>query len=419
MLLSYEIVTNRKDTHALQIFLLFLLVFLHPLQGRAEDWPQFRGPGGQGHSSEGEPPLLWSETGNIAWKVPIPGLGWSSPVIRGEQIWITTSLDDGHSLRALCLHRESGQLLHDVEVFRKDDPGPIHSKNTHASPTPVLEGDRVYVHYGAHGSACLSSDGIILWKKELKYQHRHGPGGSPVLFKDLLIVSCDGTDVQYVVALEKQSGEIRWKRNRDGRMAYSTPLLIHAAGVAQVVSTGGDRAVAYDPFTGREIWWLPYDGYSNVPRPVFGLGLVFICSGYEKASLYAIQPNGKGDVTETHVVWSLQQGVSLNPSPLLVGEELYMVSDSGIATCLNARTGKTYWRERLGGPFTASPIYADGRIYFLNEEGETTVLSVGTEFKKLASNSLDGRTLASMAVSGKAIYLRTEHHLYRIEESNP
>ena len=348
----------------LQIFLLSLLVLVYPLQGRAEDWPQFRGSGGQGHSSEKGLPLVWSETKNIVWKVSVPGRGWSSPVLRGEQIWLTTSLDDGRSLRALCFHRDSGRLLHDVEVFAKEHPGSIHSKNSHASPTPLLEGGRVYVHFGAHGSACLSTDGTLLWKRELQYQHRHGPAGSPVLFKDLLIVSCDGTDVQYVIALDKRTGKTRWKQNRKGRMAYSTPLVIRAQGVDRVVSTGGDRVVAYDPHTGQEIWWLQYDGYSNVPRPVFGLGLVFVCSGYNRASLYAIQLGGKGDVTQTHVAWRSQRGVSLNPSPLLVDKELYMVSDKGIATCLDARTGNTYWRQRLKGEFSASPVYADGADLF-------------------------------------------------------
>ncbi len=345
-----------------------------------------------------------------------PGRGWSSPVIQDEQIWLTSAVDSGHSLRALCLHRQDGRVLHDVEVFHEQNPAPIHSKNSHASPTPLLEGKRVYLHYGAHGTACLSSQGQVLWKTKLQYQHGHGPGGSPVLFGDLLILSCDGTDVQYVVALDKHTGKIRWKQNRNGKMAYSTPLLIHHQGADQVVSTGGDRVVAYNPLNGEEIWWSRYDGVSLVPRPVFGLGLVFICSGFTAPLLYAIRPNGNGDVTETHVVWSRRRGVPLNPSPLLVDEELYIVSDRGIATCLDAHSGKTYWRERLAGEFSASPVYADGRIYFLNEEGETTVLSPGTEFKKMATNSLDGRTLASLAVSGKAIYVRTDQHLYRIEE---
>ena len=395
----------------------FILLFLRLSSGRAEDWPQFRGPDGQGHSSEHGLPLRWSETHNIVWKTPIPGLGWSSPVILDDRIWITTATDGGRSLRALSLHRESGKVLHDLEVFRQETPGRIHTKNSYASPTPILEGNRIFVHFGTLGTACLSNDGRILWKTQLEYQHGHGPGGSPVLFGDLLIVNCDGTDVQYVVALDKNSGTIRWKRDRTGRMAYSTPLVIRVAEAHQIVSIGGDRAVAYDPHRGREIWWIRYDGFSNVPRPVFGQGLVFICSGYDRPTfLYAVRPEGKGDVTESHVVWSRQRGVPNNPSPLLVEEELYLVGDGGIATCLNARTGATHWQERLGGNFSASPVFAEGHIYFLNEDGETTVVAAGNKFQKLAANALKGRTLASLAVSAQSIYLRSDRHLYRIAE---
>ena len=400
-------------------FSLFFALSLQVGSVRAEDWPQFRGPDGQGHSSETGLPLRWSETENIVWKVPIPGRGWSSPTVLGDKIWLTTASDGGRSLRVICLDRQSGGILHDVEVFRVDNPLPIHSKNSHASPTPIAEKNRVYVHFGTSGTAGLSDTGEILWKTQLPYQHGHGPAGSPVLYGDSLIVSCDGTDVQYVVALDKANGRIRWKRFRNGRMAFSTPLLIRSGEVDQLVSPGGDRVVAYNPLTGDEIWWLRYDGYSNVPRPVFGQGVVFICSGfYPPVSLYAIRPDGRGDVTDTHVAWSSQRGMPLNPSPLLVGDKLYTVSDSGIATCLDATTGRTHWRKRLRGDFSASPLYADGRIYFLDEEGTTTVIAPSAEFQELATNSLNGRTLASMAVSAKSIYVRTEHHLYRLQKTD-
>ena len=398
--------------------LLISLTLSSSLSLRAADWPQFRGPDGQGHSSEHDLPLEWSEDKNIAWKVPIPGLGWSSPVIQGDRIWLTTALGEGRSLRAVCLHRKDGRTLNEVEVFLKDNPGRIHSKNSHASPTPILEDDRVYVHFGAHGTACLSSDGQILWRTELKYNHAHGPGGSPTLFGDLLIVSCDGTDVQYVVALDKQTGQIRWKQSRGkGRMAFSTPLLIQEQGVDQLVSTGGDRVVSYDPPTGKELWWFPYDGFSLVPRPVHGLGLVYVCSGYNSPVLYALRLDGRGDLSGSHLAWSLSKGVPFNPSPVLVGQELYIVSDNGVASCLDARTGKVLWKERLKGNFSASPLAAPERIYFLNEAGETTVLAPGKEFKKLATNSIDGRTQASLAVTNNSIYLRSARFLYRIEEA--
>lgn len=382
----------------------------------AEDWPQFRGPGGQGHSSERGLPITWSEDENIAWKVPIAGLGWSSPAIQGDRIWLTTALDDGHSLRAICLDRDTGEEIHNVEVFQKDNPGPIQSKNSHASPTPILEGDRVYVHYGAHGTACLTTDGEVVWRRILDYYHRHGPGGSPALAGDLLVINCDGYDAQFVVALDKHTGAIRWKKDREGQQAYCTPLMITVDGKAQAISPGGDAVVAYAPKTGDEIWRVRYDGYSNVPRPVFGHGLLFICSGYNDPVLYAIQPDGNGDVTDTHVVWSLNRGVPLNPSPLLVANELYIVNDSGFARCLDARTGAVHWLHRFGDGFSASPIYADGRIYYLREDGEATVIAPGTTFEKLAVNRLEGRTLASIAVSDGALFLRSDRHLYRIED---
>lgn len=397
------------------LFALCLLVMSAP--ARADDWPQFRGPDGQGHASQRGLPLQWSEEQNVVWKAPVPGLGWSSPTIRGRQIWLTTALDEGRSLHVVCMDRETGEVLHDVDAFQIADPGKIHSKNSHASPSPILEGDRVYVHFGDNGTACLSTDGKVLWRnQELIYAHGHGPGGSPVLYNDLLIVSCDGTDRQFVAALDKHSGKLRWKTKREGRMAYSTPLVIRAAGRDQVISTGGDAVVAYNPADGEEIWRVRYDGYSEVPRPVYGQGLVFICSGYNTPLLYAIRPDGQGDVTDTHVAWKTTKAAPLNPSPLLLGEELYFVSDRGVAVCVDAKTGEQHWQKRLPGNYSASPLAADGRIYFTNETGVTTVIAPGKEFESLASNEVDGRTLASLAVSGKALYLRTDTHLYRIEK---
>lgn len=383
----------------------------------ADEWPQFRGPGGQGHASQQGLATTWSETENITWKAAVPGLGWSSPVVANGQIWCTTALDQGHSLHAICLQEASGEILHDVEIFHADEPGKIHKKNSYASPTPILEQGRVYVHFGDLGTACLASDGSVVWRNnELKYSHGHGPAGSPVSYHDLLIMSCDGTDVQYVAALDKHTGKVRWKKERQGRMAYSTPLVIQVNGQDQLVSTGGKQAVAYVPDSGEEIWRFRYgDGYSNVPRPVFGQGLVFLCSGYDTPWLFAVRPDGRGDVTETHQAWKLQKGAPLNPSPLLVGEELYVVSDKGIASCLDAKTGEKHWQERVSGNYSASPLLADGKIYITNETGLTTVIEPGTQFRKLAANEVDGDTLASLAVSGKAIYLRTGTHLYRIE----
>jgi outer membrane protein assembly factor BamB len=407
---------------------LLSLVFCFGSSAIAADWPQFRGPGGQGHSEAHNLPLTWSETENITWKVPIAGLGWSSPSIQANQIWVTTAIEDGKSLHAIALDRRTGSTLYDIEVFQLDDPGKVHSKNSHASPTPLIEGDRVYVHYGAHGTACLTTDGKIVWKtQDLKYNHRHGPGGSPVIFEDLLILNCDGSDIQFVVALDKNTGEFRWKKKREhigedrltGKsnvpMAYTTPLLVDINGTTQLLSCGADSIVAYNPRNGDEYWWFRYDGYSNVPRPVVGKGLVFISSGYDRPEFYAVRVDGSGDVTETHLGWNMKKAAPLNPSPLMVGDELYLVSDNGIATCLDAVSGEQHWQERIGGNFSASPTFADGRIYLLDEDGTMTVIAPGKTYQVLATNKLEGRTLATPAMVDETIFLRTDTHLYRIE----
>jgi outer membrane protein assembly factor BamB len=362
----------------------------------------------------------------------IPGLGWSSPAVAGEKIWLTTATEEGHSLRAIAVERASGKILHDVEVFHLEDPGSIHTNNSHASPTPVVEGDRVYVHYGAHGTGCLSTDGELLWTtRELKYNHQHGPGGSPVVWRDLLIINCDGTDVQYVVALDKHSGQIRWKRDRahisterkNGElpvpMAYCTPLLVEIDGRTQFVSLGSDAIVGHDPATGDEFWHFTFSGYSNVSRPVMAHGMLFFSTGFGAPKFHGIKAGGQGDVTETNAVWMEKKGsaVPLDVSPLVVDDELYTISDAGLATCYDARTGKVHWLMRLGKRFWASPVYADGKIFCLDDSGKTTVLKPGPEFAKLAENQLEGNTQASLAIVDRAIFLRTDKHLYRIEET--
>jgi outer membrane protein assembly factor BamB len=387
----------------------------------AQEWPQFRGPDGQGHSSERGLPLEWSESKNIAWKVPVPGRGWSSPVVAGGRVWVTTAtaMKRETSLRLLAYDLASGGPALDVEVFRLRGTELLNAKNSHASPTPIVEGDRVYVHFGAEGTAALSAAGAIVWKTRLPYQSQHGNGGSPELAGDLLIVNCDGFDESFVIALDKRTGRTRWRADRRPpySQAYSTPLAIRAADRDQIVSVGAFNAFAYDPQNGKEIWRVGYpEGFSNVPRPVYGAGLVFITTGFQQPSILAIRPDGKGDVTRTHVAWTLSRGAPLTPSPLLAGDDLYAVSDNGIASCLDARTGAVRWQQRLGHSFSASPVLADGRIYFLDEDGRTTVIKPGGTFEPLATNALDGPTLASMAVAARSLFIRTATHLYRITQ---
>jgi outer membrane protein assembly factor BamB len=389
---------------------------------RAEDWPQFRGPTGQGHSTERGLPLEWSESRNVLWKIPVSGAGWSSPVVSGGRIWLTTAVAQPHavSLRALAFDAATGRGLVDVEVFRVDRPGAINPKNSRASPTPILDGDRVYVHFGADGTAALTTAGDILWRTRLAYDSQHGSGGSPALYRDLLIVNCDGNGGEaFVAALDTRTGKTRWKTSRrwPADQAYSTPLVIRAGERDEVISVGAFRAAAYDAATGKEIWRVEYgDGFSNVPRPVYGHGLVYIATGFQQPSLLAVRADGAGDVTRTHVAWTLRRAAPYTPSPLLVGDELYVISDMGIASCVDAATGAMRWQQRLGGNHSASPVYADGRIYFLSEEGIATVIAAGTTFRLLAANQLDGATLASMAVTDKSFIIRTNTHLYRIGE---
>ena len=409
----------------MKTLLVLLLIAGASVLAQAEDWPQFRGPTGQGHATERGLPLEWSETKNIIWKTPVPGLGWSSPTVANGRVWVTTVVESKErrgrvsaSLRALAFDVATGRELVNVEVFRLDDAGYVNPKNSRASPTPIVESDRVFVHFGAEGTAALSTSGEILWTTHLRYESQHGNGGSPTLYRDLLIINCDGNGGDaYVVALDTATGKPRWKtaRRRPADQAYSTPLVITVGQEDQLVSVGAYRAAAYDPLTGQEIWRVSYgDGFSNVPRPVFGQGLVFIATGFQTPALMAVRPDGKGDVTRTHVAWTITRGAPYTPSPLLVGNDLYYVSDTGVLSLADAASGQIVWQQRLGGNYSASPVFVDGRIYFQSEEGMTTVIAPGREFRRLASNRLDGATLASMAVSGGSFFIRSDSHLYRI-----
>ena len=390
----------------------------------ANDWPQFRGPTGQGHAPDAPAPLEWSETRNVTWKVPVEGRGWSSPVIADGRIWLTTAATDpaeGSSLRLLAYDVGTGENMLDVEVFGSDETYLLNLKNSFASPTAVLDpdGERVYVHFGATGTAAVSTAGDVLWRTRFPYVSQHGNGGSPILHDGRLVVSIDGYDTAYLVALDARTGEERWRSMRPDPVsqAYSTPLLIRVGDREQIVNVSAFRTSGHDPQTGGEIWQVRYpNGFSNVPRPIYGHGLVYLSTGFQTPTLLAVRADGEGDVTRSHVAWRLRRGAPLTPSPILVGDELYMVTDFGIATCVDAHSGDIHWQQRLGGNHSASPVFVDGRIYFQNEEGITTVLAPGTEFEVLARNRLDGVTLASMAVADDALFIRTDSHLYRIEE---
>jgi outer membrane protein assembly factor BamB len=402
-------------------------MFLWSCGGTAADWPEFRGPTQGGVSTATGVPIEWSETENVVWKQPIPGLGWSSPVLVEGRIYLTTatgSADEGEiSLRAVCLAAASGDVAWDVEVLRPevDAAKAMHDKNSLASPTPIVDGERIYVHFGHMGTAALDLAGNVLWRQtELAYAPTHGNGGSPALVDDLVVFSCDGTDAQFVAAIDRASGQLRWRTSRESDsqrpFSFSTPLVIDVDGRQQIISPASGFVAAYDPAHGREIWRVRYgDGFSVVPRPVYAHGMVYVSSGFMRASLLAIDPRGAhGDVTESNVVWQHDEGVPYTPSLVVAGDEIYFVSDRGVASCLDAHTGEEHWSKRLGGGFSASPVAADGHVYFVNEDGATYVVAASTDYELLATNELGERSLASSAVDDGTLYLRTESHLWRI-----
>jgi outer membrane protein assembly factor BamB len=392
----------------------------------ADEWPEFRGATGQGIATANQGvPIEWSTTKNVRWKEPVPGAGWSSPVISGGQIFLTTGVPksgSGPSLHVRCLDVTTGRLVWDTEVFSNTESSdaPIHDKNSPASPTPIVEGNFVFVHFGHHGTACLDRMGKIIWRNNrLSYDSVHGNGGSPIVVDDKLVFSVDGSRDPFVVALNKKTGDIAWKvpRSAPPRQTFSfcTPLLISVGGQPQIISPGSGAVSALDPNDGRELWRVRYgQGYSVVPRPVYGHGLIFIATGFNRADLLAIRADGQGDVTDSHVAWRTTKGAPLTPSVLLVGDELYAVADSGVASCFDAKTGTLHWQERIEGNYSASPVAVDGRIYFQNETGTGTVLKAGREFIKLATNKLEERTLASYAVSENSLFIRTAGQLYRV-----
>jgi outer membrane protein assembly factor BamB len=407
------------------IYTLATLLFI-ATPSTADEWTQFRGSMGDGISTATHVPVNWTATEHVVWKQAIPGLGWSSPVLSRGKLYLTTAeeLSAGvTSLRALCVDTADGHIVWNVEVFRPE-PSAVkehHSKNSVASPSPILTSDRLYVHFGHLGTAALDLNGKILWRQsKLSYKPRHGNGGSPVLVGNSLIFSCDAAEDPFVVALNCDNGEVRWKTPRNTTavktFSFCTPTVIELDGVTQVIIPGSGFVGAYNPQDGKEIWRVGYgEGYSVVPRPVFANGLLFVATGFERPTLLAIDPKGAtGDATDKHVMWSATKGAPLTPSMLAVRDELYTVTDNGVATCFNSRTGDVHWTQRLAGNFSASPVFADGRIYFQNEAGTTFVVKAGIKYELLATNDIEERTLASLAPTDGAVFIRSESHLWRI-----
>ncbi|HEX3870435.1 MAG TPA: PQQ-binding-like beta-propeller repeat protein, partial [Pirellulales bacterium] len=390
------------------------------------NWPRFRGPGGDGRSSATGLPLEWSETQNVRWKTAIPGKAWSSPVVWGDQIWVTNADPEGHKRSAVCVDLESGKMLHDVLLLDIENPQFAHEMNSHASPTPVIEEGRVYVHFGSTGTFCLDTKTAKpLWSRlDLPCDHYRGAASSPILFENLLIVAYDGYDYQYVVALDKNTGETVWKRDRnityridngDIKKAYGTCAIITVNGQPQLIAPSAEATIAHNPRTGEEIWHVHHGGMNVSVTPLYAEGRLILNTGAGGLKMLAVDPTGKGDVTDTHILWKYEKVVPTRSSPVLVGKLLFMVNDSGIASCVDVETVTQVWQTRLGGDFSASPVFADGRIYFFDEEGRTPVIAPSTSYELLADNQLGDGFMASPAIVGKAMILRSRSHLYRVE----
>jgi outer membrane protein assembly factor BamB len=411
----------------------FILPLLSASFATAADWPEFRGPDKQGHSAAAGLPTDWNTNfnKNILWKAALPGIGWSSPVVVGDKIYLTTAVPVGgeekpvvdRSLRALCVSATDGKVIWDKEIFTQaaaTAPN-IHKKNSHASPTALYENDRLFVHFGHQGTACLNAtDGSTVWStREFAYKPVHGAGGSPVIEGDLLIFNADAESNPAVIALDKTTGKQRWKFERVSdakrKFSFSTPLVIEVNGKRQLITPGSGVVNALDPATGAEIWKVRYDqGYSVVPRPVYAHGMVFVATGYDKPTVIAIRAAGSGDVTDTHVAWKLEKYAPHNPSMVVVGDELYLVADNGILSCLDAKTGTAHYQERCTGPISASILAADGKLYLQDEKGLSVVVKPGKTYTVLAKNDLAERSLASYGVVGDDLLIRTEQHLWRV-----
>lgn len=402
----------------------------------AEEWPAFRGPLSNGQALSSRLPTQLGEEQNVIWKTPIHGKGWSSPVISGGRIWLTTATEDGTELSVVCVDRETGKIVRDEVLFRVANPQFCHKFNSYASPTPVISGGRVYVSFGSPGIACLDeATGLKLWERtDFVCNHYRGAGSSPIVWKNLLLHPFDGSDAQYVVALDCETGKTVWKTDRsvdfqdldsagkpagegDYRKAFATPLVVEWEGRPVMLSSGAKAHYAYDPATGRELWRVEERGqHSASTRPVVGEGMAFIQTGFGKPQLLAVQLGGKGVLEESMIRWRLKKGVPSKPSLILYEGLLLMVDDSGIGTCVEARTGEVLWTQRIGGNFSASPICAGGKVYFLNEEGKVTVIEATREYRVVSEGKFESGFMASPAVAGEDLFLRTKTALYRIGE---
>jgi hypothetical protein len=433
--------------------LILSLPILHPAAA-ADLWPQFRGQNGDGIVHDQSIPVNFSETENVTWKTELPGRAWSSPIVADDVIWVTTAIEriptveervamlreggieekkikqlaiaKSIELKLLAISFESGSLLRTIDLVTIPKPDPIHAVNSYASPTPVIDGPNIYCHFGTYGTFCIDrSSGDQVWQRQLPLDHSVGPGSSPFIYNDLLVLIQDGIERQYVIALNKASGETVWEKDRpemeapsgDQKKSYCTPILItDKRGREQLICMASQWMLAYEPNTGNEIWRVDHGkGFSVVPRPVYADGVVYFSTGFGKPQLWAVRVDGDGDVTDSHVEWTVLQGIPAKPSPLLHDGLIYVIADSGVASCFNAADGEQVWKQRIGGDYSSSPILAGGHIYFASHDGKVTVLKPGRDGEIVSENQVEGQIMASPAVVDNAMILRTDKAIYRIE----
>ena len=403
-----------------------------------ENWTHFRGNNLDGHSSSKNAPVIWSETSNVIWKTAIRGVAWSSPVVYGDQIWTSSAAPDGKELYAVCTDFNSGRIIKEVSLFKPDSVQHIHPTNSYATPTPCIEDGFVYVHFGTYGTACVNTRSFeIIWTRtDLNCDHMQGAASSPILYKNLLILHIEGTDVQYLIALDKHTGQTVWKTERPqefyknidptSRKAYCTPIVVNVNGNDQLISNGSQLAIAYEPETGKEIWQVFYGDDSTVSMPLSYNGMVYVNSGWMLpkdgspfyARLLAVDPTGSGDVTKSHVPWEVDEDVPQISTPVIVDSLIYMVHERGDLTCLNARNGAVIWRTKLKDQFNASVLYASGNIYLFSTKAKTYVIKPGLSYQMVAENQLDGMVKATPAIVRDNIIFRTDKFLYRIGKSD-
>lgn len=426
---------------------LVLPLFLLTSLATAADWPEWRGQDGQGQSTAKGLPATWSETSGVVWKSELPGRGHSTPVLVGDQIWLTTAIEKAAteaeakvrlatntgdqpltvlasvSIRALCVDKATGKVLHDIELLNVKDPQWAHQLNSYASPSPILHDGKLYASHGSFGTACLdTATQKILWKnEELHVMHENGPGSTPVLHGDRLIVHFDGSDAQFIAAFDTATGKVAWKTDRSGKMdprpqqkkAYGTPLIVTISGQPTVVSPAADWIYGYEPATGKELWKLPYGelGFSMSVRPVADSERIYFSTSFGKSQVIALNYAG---VKTPEIAWRNNKNAPKMCSPVLANGLLFYVDDGGIVSCVDPKTGESLYKERIGGKYSASPIVADNQIYFASREGVVTIVPASKDFKILAQNTLEGALMASPIAVDGTLYLRTDKALYRI-----